>query len=79
MGEGSSGVTTALRDSPNCVTIRGTVGAPGYLVLALAYLIARDLEGGWRYCDVPAYRYQCILNHWLGTLALLVNESQLPA
>ena len=26
-----------------------------------AYYIARDPSGGWRYCDVPAYRYQRIL------------------
>lgn len=35
-------------------------GAPGYDG-QFAYYIARDPLGGWRYCDVPAYRYQRIL------------------
>jgi hypothetical protein len=35
-------------------------GTPGYDG-QFAYFIARDPAGGWRYCDVPAYRYQRIL------------------
>ncbi len=35
----------------------GTQGYDGQF----AYYIARDPGGGWRYCDVPAYRYQRIL------------------
>jgi hypothetical protein len=35
-------------------------GTPGYDG-QFAYFIARDPLGGWRYCDVPAYRYQRIL------------------
>ena len=36
---------------------QGTQGYDGQF----AYYIARDPVGGWRYCDVPAYRYQRIL------------------
>jgi len=36
---------------------QGTQGYDGQF----AYYIARDPAGGWRYCDVPAYRYQRIL------------------
>ena len=36
---------------------QGTWGYDGQF----AYYIARDPAGGWRYCDVPAYRYQRIL------------------
>jgi len=36
---------------------QGTQGYDGQF----AYYIARDPTGGWRYCDVPAYRYQRIL------------------
>jgi hypothetical protein len=35
-------------------------GTPGYDG-QFAYYIARDPAGGWRHCDVPAYRYQRIL------------------
>jgi hypothetical protein len=35
-------------------------GSPGYDG-QFAYYIARDPGGGWRHCDVPAYRYQRIL------------------
>jgi hypothetical protein len=35
----------------------GTIGYDGQF----AYFIARDPLGGWRHCDVPAYRYQRIL------------------
>jgi len=45
-------------------------GTPGYDG-QFAYFIARDPAGGWRYCDVPAYRYQRILYPLLAwTLAL---------
>jgi hypothetical protein len=45
----------------------GTEGYDGQY----AYFIARDPLGGWRYCDVPAYRYQRILYPLLAwTLAL---------
>jgi hypothetical protein len=45
----------------------GTEGYDGQF----AYFIARDPVGGWRYCDVPAYRYQRILYPLLAwTLAL---------
>jgi len=36
---------------------QGTQGYDGQF----AYYIARDPASGWRYCDVPAYRYQRIL------------------
>ncbi|MBE9471547.1 MAG: hypothetical protein IMY75_05530 [Chloroflexi bacterium] len=36
---------------------QGTQGYDGQF----AYYIARDPAGGWRFCDVPAYRYQRIL------------------
>ena len=36
---------------------QGTWGYDGQF----AYYIARDPASGWRYCDVPAYRYQRIL------------------
>ena len=36
---------------------QGTQGYDGQF----AYFIARDPAGGWRFCDVPAYRYQRIL------------------
>jgi hypothetical protein len=36
---------------------QGTRGYDGQF----AYYIARDPANGWRYCDVPAYRYQRIL------------------
>ncbi|HEC36379.1 MAG TPA: hypothetical protein ENI39_07585 [Anaerolineae bacterium] len=36
-------------------------GTPGYDG-QFAYFIARDPLGGWRHCDVPAYRYQRILH-----------------
>jgi hypothetical protein len=36
---------------------QGTQGYDGQF----AYYIARDPVGGWRHCDVPAYRYQRIL------------------
>jgi hypothetical protein len=39
-------------------------GSPGYDG-QFAYYIARDPTGGWRYCDVPAYRYQRILYPFL--------------
>ena len=53
----------------------GTQGYDGQL----AYLIARDPLNGWKHCDVPTYRYQCIHGFAsLATLALLLNESQLP-
>jgi hypothetical protein len=35
-------------------------GSPGYDG-QFAYYVARDPAAGWRYCDVPAYRYQRIL------------------
>lgn len=35
-------------------------GSPGYDG-QFAYYIARDPAGGWRQCDVPAYRYQRIM------------------
>ena len=39
---------------------RDPQGSPGYDG-QFAYYIARDPGGGWRHCDVPAYRYQRIL------------------
>jgi len=36
---------------------QGTQGYDGQF----AYFIARDPAGGWRFCDVPAYRYQRVL------------------
>jgi spermidine synthase len=36
---------------------QGTEGYDGQF----AYFIARDPAGGWRHCDVPAYRYQRVL------------------
>ncbi|MFQ6101590.1 MAG: AZOBR_p60025 family cell surface glycopolymer formation protein [Anaerolineae bacterium] len=36
---------------------QGTQGYDGQF----AYYVARDPVGGWRHCDVPAYRYQRIL------------------
>ena len=43
-----------------------------------AYQIARDPLNGWRYVDVPAYRYQRILYPLVARLLSFGNESVLP-
>jgi len=43
-----------------------------------AYYIARDPGSGWRYCDVPAYRYQRILYPILARLLALGQETWIP-
>jgi hypothetical protein len=52
----------------------GSIGYDGQFV----YYIARDPLNGWRYCDVPAYRYQRILYPLLGRLLALGQTSLLP-
>ena len=52
----------------------GTEGYDGQF----AYYIARDPLGGWRHCDVPAYRYQRILYPLLARLLAFGQESLLP-
>jgi len=49
-------------------------GTPGYDG-QFAYFIARDPLGGWRHCDVPAYRYQRIL-HPLLAWALALSHPE---
>ena len=49
----------------------GTQGYDGQF----AYYIARDPIGGWRYCDVPAYRYQRILYPMLAWVLALVTAA----
>ena len=43
-----------------------------------AYQIARDPMNGWKYLDVPAYRYQRILYPLLSRLLALGNDAALP-
>lgn len=52
----------------------GTEGYDGQFV----YYIARDPLGGWRHCDVPAYRYQRILYPLLARLMALGQEALIP-
>lgn len=52
----------------------GTQGYDGQF----AYFIARDPLGGWRYCDVPAYRYQRILYPLLGWALALGQTAAVP-
>jgi hypothetical protein len=52
----------------------GTEGYDGQF----AYYIARDPLAGWRYCDVPAYRYQRILYPMLARLLALGREQIIP-
>lgn len=52
----------------------GTEGYDGQF----AYYIARDLLEGWRYCDVPAYRYQRILYPLLARLLAFGQRQLLP-
>lgn len=68
IGLAYAGVTLARFDGdPLAFALVGTrysegdpEGTPGYDG-QFAYFIARDPLGGWRHCDVPAYRYQRIL------------------
>jgi len=53
---------------------QGTWGYDGQF----AYYIARDLAGGWRYCDVPAYRYQRILYPLLARALALGQPGAVP-
>jgi hypothetical protein len=52
----------------------GTEGYDGQFV----YYIARDPLGGWRHCDVPAYRYQRILYPLLARLLAFGQEALIP-
>jgi hypothetical protein len=52
----------------------GTEGYDGQF----AYYIARDPLNGWRYCDVPAYRYQRILYPMLARLLALGQSKLIP-
>jgi len=52
----------------------GSLGYDGQFV----YQIARDPLGGWRYLDVPAYRYQRILYPMLARVLSLGYTSLLP-
>lgn len=52
----------------------GSLGYDGQF----AYQIARDPVGGWRYLDVPAYRYQRILYPVLARVLALGNATLLP-
>jgi hypothetical protein len=52
----------------------GTEGYDGQF----AYYIARDPLAGWRYCDVPAYRYQRILYPVLSRLVALGQKGLIP-
>ena len=52
----------------------GSLGYDGQF----AYQIARDPLGGWRYLDVPAYRYQRILYPLLARLLSLGKASLIP-
>jgi len=52
-------------------------GAPGYDG-QFAYYIARDLLGGWRFCDVPSYRYQRILYPLLAWVLALGRPEAVP-
>jgi hypothetical protein len=52
----------------------GTEGYDGQF----AYYIARDPLNGWRYCDVPAYRYQRILYPMLARLLAFGQEELIP-
>jgi len=53
---------------------QGTWGYDGQF----AYYIARDPAGGWRYCDVPAYRYQRILYPLLARALALGQPGAVP-
>jgi len=53
---------------------QGTQGYDGQF----AYYIARDPAGGWRYCDVPAYRYQRILYPLLAWALALGQPGVVP-
>ena len=53
---------------------QGTWGYDGQF----AYYIARDPAGGWRYCDVPAYRYQRILYPLLARVLALGQPGAVP-
>ena len=53
---------------------QGTEGYDGQF----AYYIARDPLGGWRHCDVPAYRYQRILYPMLSWLLALGRPTLVP-
>lgn len=52
----------------------GTEGYDGQFV----YYIARDPLGGWRHCDLPAYRYQRILYPLLARLLAFGQEALIP-
>jgi len=54
--------------------LNGSEGYDGQFV----YYIARDPLEGWRYCDVPAYRYQRILYPLLARALALGQERFLP-
>ncbi len=53
---------------------QGTQGYDGQF----AYYIARDPSGGWRHCDVPAYRYQRILYPLLAWAFALGRPAAVP-
>jgi hypothetical protein len=52
-------------------------GTPGYDG-QFAYFIARNPVAGWRYCDVPAYRYQRILYPLLSWAVALGQADVVP-